>query len=244
MRTRQEKLRLPKDYKFNTVQSNETIGTEFWSKKTTSKYTYLYQEPLYKYAVKEIEGKDCKTIVDLGCGTGHKTKKFLNDLKCNVYGLDQKSGIDIALKDVSNIKFQVVDFETDEMEHFFRSINPEFVIFSDVIEHLEKPDEALENLYKILPENAYLLVSTPDRKYVEILDQDGPPKNPRHVQEWEFRELQELLEDKGFKVKDSGHLLPRTYKYDFYELLRLFYRLLRFKKIPDARSCMYFLLTK
>lgn len=244
MKTRQERLMLPKDYKFNPVESNETIGTEFWSKRTTSKYTYLFQEPVYKYATNVIEKYSFNCVVDLGCGTGHKTKKFFNAIKAKVYGLDQKSGIDIALAEPSNIEFIVIDFETDELNKFFQEIKPDFVILSDVIEHLEFPDKALENLFSIMPKNSHLLISTPDRNYIEVIDSMGPPKNPRHVQEWEYVELLRLIKASGFKLKESGHLLPRSYKKDLFELLRIFYRIIRFKRVPDARTCMYFLVTK
>jgi SAM-dependent methyltransferase len=244
MKTKQEQLKLPNNYIFNKVISNEDTGDDFWSESTTTQYTYLYQGPIYEKAIEIIKRNDSKIVVDLGCGTGFKTIKYLNDLNCKVYGLDQNSGIKKAKEEKSNIDFRIIDFETNQLQEFFKEVQPDFVIFSDVIEHLEYPDIALANLYSFMPSNAKLLVSTPDRDFVDNSIPLGPPINPRHVQEWNFLELQNLLEENKFNVIDYGHLLPRKYLFNIMEILRFFYRMVRFKKIPDSRSSMYFVLNK
>lgn len=111
----------------------------------------------------EQEGVTFSTgiIIDVGCGTGH----FLKELK----------------KRHSSINIVGTDF-SEESVNISKSINPEgsfflmdifnipieqqgiydFVICSEVLEHLLRPDVALDNLLSLIKSEGFLIITVPN----------------------------------------------------------------------------------
>ena len=101
-----------------------------------------------------------KKILDLGCGTG----EFLN----NYYGMGAEcSGIDIEnnFKIKNKINFKLINIEANK---FLKNCKKKFdVIFLfEFLEHLEEQDkyQLFENLTKNLNKNAYIFISTLNKK--------------------------------------------------------------------------------
>lgn len=239
-----EELFLPKEYKCNKPISNEESSVAFWDDKRDNKRTFLWQVPVYLRAKVFIKEYQSKIICDLGCGTGVKTNKYLTFKESKTFGVDQKSGIKVAKSDNKNVQFVEFDIEDEPVFEWIKKVKPDFIIFSDVIEHLEFPRKFLTNLFNCMDKNSLVLISTPDRKILDKLDVNGPPKNTRHVQEWTAQEFSQLVENIGFSNIKSQHLLPRKYNFNIYEISRFIYRLLFFKQVPDKKTCMAFLLQK
>lgn len=70
------------------------------------------------------------------------------------------------------------------------------VLLLDVLEHLEHPEKALQEVRKILEEGGQLYITTPPANEGEALD-------PYHVQEWTLEGLISFVEQNGFKCIDS-----------------------------------------
>jgi hypothetical protein len=78
------------------------------------------------------------------------------------------------------------------------------VIASDIIEHLENPDDLMSYIRKLRPR--YIVISTPDRNLMRYPESHhGPPMNTAHIREWSFAELRAYV-DQFFAVKE--HLFP------------------------------------
>jgi ubiquinone/menaquinone biosynthesis C-methylase UbiE len=90
-------------------------------------------------------------ILDVGCGSGLTLKR----LKGDVYGVDVGRGFaqhcsrshEILLQDAHSLGFASNSFDD--------------VICSEVIEHLERPHQALSEFFRILKPNGRLIVTTP-----------------------------------------------------------------------------------
>jgi len=84
----------------------------------------------------------------------------------------------------------------------FLSESFEAVYFIDVLEHLEKPLEALKEFYRVLKFGGRLLLITPNGLYRKIM-----PKalyfDPTHIHEFTWNELRNLIWKTGFNIVSS-----------------------------------------
>ena len=110
-----------------------------------------------------------------------------------------------------------------------------------MVEHLADPYELLVRLRSVVAPGGLLLISTPDRDLLEDRPPLGPPRNPRHVREWNRAEFELLLEAAGFDVLRVRRFLPRAYSPTMLDLKRTVHRLLRGRAVPDRRTTVAFL---
>jgi 2-polyprenyl-3-methyl-5-hydroxy-6-metoxy-1,4-benzoquinol methylase len=182
-------------------------------------------------------------VLDLGCGSGHKFVKFVVPRVEYALGVDQQSGIELASRIFPSHQWMSADFSDPTIWPALGDHHFDTVIWADVIEHLADPSEALANIRDVLATGSRLVVSTPDRSYLEE-DPLGPPNNPRHIREWTEAELRLLLHHQGYVVEESHHQLPRSYSLSVLEAKRVAWRVLHARAIPDRRSSMLLVATR
>ncbi len=100
-------------------------------------------------------------ILDVGCGTGVAVTIPLADIGYNVKGVDvNEASINKAIsmtKNYSNVSFYCQSLATlTDTEQFH------IVICSEVLEHLEKPDELLKEMKDVLVDGGLLLITVPN----------------------------------------------------------------------------------
>lgn len=151
-------------------------------------------EPLKPYIKKTKEGK----VLDVGCAYGFLLERFPDTF--------EKFGLDIseyATKEAqrrlpaATLKVSSAESELPFPQNFF-----DIIIFNDVIEHLENPGVALENIRKVLKTEGILYINTPNlnllrRKVLAYAD-----KKEHHISLFSHRALLSLLAETGFKVVD------------------------------------------
>ena len=99
-----------------------------------------------------------KKILDIGCSRG-VFGKILKDKGARVVGCDISSKhIEVASGILD--KAFVFDIENDDFSIFDR--NFDFIIASELIEHLFLPDKFLENVRSIMADNTKLIITTPN----------------------------------------------------------------------------------
>ena len=103
----------------------------------------------------DVQGKK---ILDLGCSQG-VFGKILIDRGAKVIGCDISSKHIEVAKGVLSKSF-VFDIENDDFSMFDR--NFDFIIASELIEHLFLPDKFLENIKTIMSDNTKLIITTPN----------------------------------------------------------------------------------
>ena len=147
----------------------------------------IHQQHLarYRFAGSFIQGK---RVIDVACGTGYGSA-MLADL-----GAAHVVGVDVSAESIEgasrtwrrqNVQFQRRDALTiDQLEPV------DVAVSFETIEHLERPEEFLEAVRRVLLPGGQLLVSTPERRKGSIHDK---PDNPFHVREWTREEFVELL---------------------------------------------------
>ena len=170
------------------TKSRYKIVRGYFHRKTYSYFndtqlTDDFQNDVYKAAKKYAERSGYKTILDMGCGSGFKLMKYF--LSYDTVGIDVAETVRF-LKDKYPTRTWLT---TDES----LSVKADMVICSDVIEHVLDPDQLLKKILSFSPKT--IVISTPDRKLLDMSDYFGPPRNSHHIREWTFNEFREYLSD-------------------------------------------------
>jgi len=154
-------------------------------------------DPIYKdhvdYIVSNFEGRLKGSLLDLGCGDG-LISSFASEMGFEVKGIDvENEGIRLARIKSPSIAFEVKDlFEVNQQF--------DYVLSSEVIEHLSNPDEFLEKVKSLFRIEA--LITTPNKDYYGKTD-------TYHFMEYSIFEFEKLLEKyfKNFQIEASKYNL-------------------------------------
>ncbi len=114
-----------------------------------------------------------KSVLDVGCGVGYIGKKIKElDKDCQIDGIElDKEAIKYANKIYDKVyNFSVEDYENEAYQKFF-DINRkyDYIIFADLIEHLQNPEEIIISLSKKLNHNGKMIISIPNIAHVDII---------------------------------------------------------------------------
>jgi SAM-dependent methyltransferase len=140
-------------------------------------------EHVARYQWASQAAKD-RRVLDAGCGTGYGCRLLAHGGAREVTGIDIAGSVLEAVADgmPESVRLQVgdvrkLDFEDDTFE---------LIVCFEVIEHLEDPFAALDELVRVLAPGGLLLVSSPNRDVY-------PPGNPHHLHEFSPAELEAEL---------------------------------------------------
>lgn len=114
-------------------------------------------------------------VLDVGCGQGIIGKILERELNCRVYGIElDKTAINIANKEKCYKKiynFDIADRTGNEFELFVAdNLKFDYIIFSDVLEHLINPADTLLFFLKSLNEKGKILISLPNISHYDIIN--------------------------------------------------------------------------
>ncbi len=146
---------------------------------------------------------DYRNIIDVGCGEGY-VANYIYNLNNNI----KVEGMDVSPKVISicKEKFPHIEFNAGSILTIERQTNQyDMVIACEVLEHIEKPEKALEELFRI--SNKYVLISVPNEpiwrisnflrgKYIRNLG-----NTPGHIQHWSKKGIVKLVEKYGKVLK-------------------------------------------
>lgn len=130
-------------------------------------------------------------VLDVGHGIGYGIN-LLSIKASELYGVDvDAKAVDFVKKNVlgKNPKLK-------EVQHYdgynlpYRNNFFDVVTCIDVLEHVEEYDRFLDELLRVA--KRVVMIGTPNRR-PEHTDPDGTPKNPWHLREWSYEELNEIM---------------------------------------------------
>lgn len=161
-------------------------------------------------------------LLDIGCGTGVFAQPAKKKTGCELHGVD---GSSYALEQASLQGFSslslISDFNVDKLP--FSEQQFDFCLCKDLLEHLLCPDKLLEEAYRVLCTDGWLLVHVPNHftlqgrlRFLFSNDLDTYRYFPGakrwdfpHIRFFTYESLLELIELKGFKlIKNLSHHFP------------------------------------
>lgn len=128
-------------------------------------------------------------ILDIGAGDGKITSLLgaigIDDEPTGVK-LAQEKGANVFIGDAYSLQFEDESFDS--------------ALMADVLEHFDKPCEALREARRVIKH--YLYISTPPKRL------DGKLTDKFHYQEWTPDGLKELVEKEGFSLEGDILVIP------------------------------------
>ena len=128
-----------------------------------------------------------KHVLDAGCGTGYGLEMLL------AYGPESVKGVDLSEEAVADAGRRLGDqaelVRADVRDLPLEDGSFDVVVCFEVIEHVERQRDALDELKRVLRPGGVLLISSPNRDVY-------PPGNPHHVREYLPEELRAELEER------------------------------------------------
>ena len=135
-------------------------------------------------------------ILDVGCGTGLITRRLnstdITALDINPWALERAK---------LNVKKENVKFVLGDAEDLpFLSEQFDIVVCTEMLEHIIRPDLALECMNKVLKPDGLLIGSVPSKNFIwklrKIITSTSPVQEPFH-NNYTIKELKPLLFDFG-----------------------------------------------
>lgn len=152
-----------------------------------------------------------KKVLELGCSTGY-FGAILKSFGANVVGVDISDEAISQAKKVLN-KALTLDLNKDPLPFFANEFD--FVIASEVIEHLFEPVDLLKKVSKIIKNDGKFILTTPNFLYwgnrVKFLIgdfkyQDSGVFDRTHIHFYTYKTLMEDLRTAGFGVVKESHV--------------------------------------
>ena len=153
----------------------------------------------------DLVPEHCTNVLDAGCGEGINLKVIHPKLtNAYLYGLDiVPDRIEQAKKLNPNAHIKIGDiYNIDYTDNYF-----ELVLCNEVLEHLDYPESALKELYRV--SNKYVVLSVPREPLWRILNMvrgkywSGLGNTPNHVNNWSVKKFKQFVSPSFTIISES-----------------------------------------
>lgn len=173
--------------------------------------------------------KPNSTVLDIGCASGYLAKE-LNKKNCHTYGIeinpiDAKKAKKHCLRVICH-NLETINTSTFPKKYF------DYLIYGDILEHLQNPAMVLTKLSPWLKKTGWLIASIPNVARAEIrlklllghFDyQESGILSKHHLHFYTLSSAQNLLKQAGYQVKNILYtglgsrikILPRLLAFQF-----------------------------
>ncbi|MDB4933642.1 MAG: methyltransferase [Labilithrix sp.] len=146
-----------------------------------------------RWLLRTLQRCGAQTVLDVGCGTG----ELLRWLRPQVQGVREWTGVDLSTKTVASNRehdkgatYDALNIEEGALPRRFDA-----VLCTEVLEHLGRPERAMENLFAMVEPGGHLLLTCPTGKV------HATEKHWGHTAHPSAKELRRLLERPGFAIE-------------------------------------------
>ena len=149
-------------------------------------FSYKQREIEYIIEVIKVRGNS-GLILDLGCSTGHFTRKLASE-----FGDTHVHGADISEKSISRCRkknSEIVYHHIDNEFYSKRGRKYQYVLLSHVLEHREDPAIMLEEVKRLLREDGILILCVPQER---IRGDSALPENLYNLLRLKFENVHQI----------------------------------------------------
>lgn len=159
---------------------------------------------------------DRKAIIEVGAGDGQLTKKIATHFPtASVIACDLSDNQnDMARKTLASFGKRVT-VQKEDAEHLtLKDGHVDGLFCCEVLEHVEKPELAASELYRVLEKGGYALVSVPWEPIWRVLNMARGKyvadlgNTPGHLNHFSRKGLRQLLRKAGFTIVREHHPFP------------------------------------
>jgi len=158
------------------------------------------------------------SILDIGCGPGILGEIIKKQIGAKVFGLDSSvEFVESARKKLDQAFYFNVDEDYNNWPEELKKIKFDYILMTDVLEHLSRPNKLLENIKRIMNEKTEAIITVPNflfwKNRLKILfgqfdyTTEGL-MDATHLHFFTWQSLKNLLEKSGFKILTVIHHFP------------------------------------
>jgi SAM-dependent methyltransferase len=165
----------------------------------------IWQPDVYPYAAAVAKRLGRDAIIDVGCGHAGKLAALAaTEPDWQYIGVDYGPNIRWCNANLRFGRWIEADLETcRELPIPSDLLRRAVIVCSDVLEHLVRPDTALEVIRTLTSAGGGLaILSTPAREYRAGVTCIEEPRNPAHVREWTSEEFRYFITTSGLTIND------------------------------------------
>ncbi len=209
--------------------------------------TEYYTKKIYsiggarKKAILNFITKEKAVILDIGCADGALGEILQKEKQAKVYGVDiAEAAVKWAKKKLAGA--WVMDIEKDDWLPEIKNKKFDYIIISEVLEHLFQPEKILEKLKQIIASDTEIIITVPNilfwqnrlnifAGHFEYADEGLMDRGHIHFFTWQS--LNKMLWQTGYEIAATNHHIPtRGTKF----LGRFFLGLFAYQFIIKARK--------
>ncbi|MFA5925868.1 MAG: class I SAM-dependent methyltransferase [Parcubacteria group bacterium] len=179
----------------------------FFYKLGYGNFARFYFDNLFKPLKPFIEKIGKGKALDVGCAFGLMLKRFPDSFE--KFGVDvSEYAIKEAGKRLPEAKLIVVNAEN---ELPFPEKNFDIILCNDLLEHLEYPEKALGNIFKVLKKGGICYINSPNLNFLRKKFFSYADGKEHHISLFPRKNLLKLLEKNGFKTVKNWTYLTLAY---------------------------------
>lgn len=195
----------------SSVTKGKIITGNFYDKYNSKNFIIkILMKGFYNSISQFILTTKAKEIHEVGCGEGHLTSFIQQITNSSVRGTDYSESVINEAK----MNYPYINFEV-KCIYSLKGVKDcaELIVCCEVLEHLEKPEIALEVLQQI--SNQYCILSVPREPIWRILNFlrckyiDALGNTPGHLQHWSRRSFLKMISN-YFEIVEVKTPLPWT----------------------------------
>jgi ubiquinone/menaquinone biosynthesis C-methylase UbiE len=147
----------------NYKQHYKIDAEEFDYFDENNKFDNDYNRRLHRFILKFVEDEDAK-LLDIGSGGGWITKESFNNIKLTLCDLSSKNLDKIKERQPQRDISYIV---SDALNMPFKDNHFNYVILSEVLEHINDPLSVLKEIYRITDKGGKIIISTPYKEKIQ-----------------------------------------------------------------------------